>query len=62
MFGLPVGGIGLLIVLLRLGLFHFSQGPSATLQAFQQGGVAPARWTPAPTAAPETPPAAVRMV
>ena len=54
-FGLPIGGIGLLILLLRLGLLNFGQGPSATMQAFQHHGVgARAPWTPAPTAAPTT--------
>ena len=33
-FGLPVGGIGLLILLLRLGLLNFGQEPSATMRAF----------------------------
>jgi hypothetical protein len=53
-FGLPVGGIGLLILLLRLGLLNFGQGPSATMQAFQHHDVAHTPWTPAPTAAPTT--------
>ena len=54
-FGLPVGGIGLLILLLRLGLLNFGQQPSATMRAFQHHGVgARAPWTPAPTAAPTT--------
>lgn len=39
MFALPAGGIGLLILLLRLGLFNFGQGPSATLRPLQQDGV-----------------------
>jgi hypothetical protein len=52
-FGLPVGGIGLLIILLRLGLLNFGQGSTATIQPLQHG-VAPTPWTPAPTAAPTT--------
>jgi hypothetical protein len=37
-FGLPVGGIGLLIILLRLGLLNFGQGPTAapTTQRLQE--------------------------
>ena len=38
-FGLPVGGIGLLILLLRLGLLNFGQEPSATMRAFQHDAV-----------------------
>jgi hypothetical protein len=47
LFFLPAGGIGLLVVLLRLGLLS-SGSPSfgATTPA------PPARWTPAPTVAP----------
>ena len=53
-FGLPVGGIGLLILLLRLGLLNFGQEPSATMRVFQHdaGMHAPAK--PAPTVAPTT--------
>jgi hypothetical protein len=53
-FGLPVGGIGLLILLLRLGLLNFGQEPSATMRAFQHDAVmhAPARRPP--TVAPTT--------
>ena len=39
-FGLPVGGIGLLILLLRLGLLNFGQGSTATIRALQHDGVA----------------------
>jgi hypothetical protein len=47
LFCLPAGGIGLLVVLLRLGLLHSgSQSFSATTPT------TPARWTPAPTVAP----------
>jgi hypothetical protein len=53
-FGLPVGGIGLLILLLRLGLLNFGQGPTATIRPLQHGGVVHAPWTPAPTVAPTT--------
>ena len=53
-FGLPVGGIGLLIILLRLGLFNFGQGSTATIQPLQHHGIAHTPWTPAPTAAPTT--------
>jgi len=53
-FGLPVGGIGLLILLLRLGLLNFGQGPTATIRPLQQGGVVHAPWMPAPTVAPTT--------
>jgi hypothetical protein len=52
MFGLPAGGIGLLVLLLRLGLLNFGQSPSATMRPLQQNGFQPSRWTPAPTAAP----------
>jgi hypothetical protein len=53
-FGLPVGGIGLLILLLRLGLLNFGQGRTATIRPLQHGGVVHAPWTPAPTVAPTT--------
>jgi hypothetical protein len=49
MFCLPAGGIGLLVVLLRLGLLNSgSQSFAATTLA------PPARWTPEPTVAPTT--------
>jgi hypothetical protein len=53
-FGLPVGGIGLLILLLRLGLLNFGQGSTATIRPLQHDGVVHAPWTPAPTVAPTT--------
>jgi hypothetical protein len=53
-FGLPVGGIGLLILLLRLGLLNFGQEPSATMRAFQHDAVMHAPVTRPPTAAPTT--------
>jgi hypothetical protein len=53
-FGLPVGGIGLLILLLRLGLLNFGQEPSATMRAFQHDAVTNAPAKPAPTVAPTT--------
>jgi len=53
-FGLPVGGIGLLILLLRLGLLNFGQQPSATMRAFQHDAVMHAPAKPAPTVAPTT--------
>ena len=53
-FGLPVGGIGLLILLLRLGLLNFGQEPSATMRAFQQDAVMHAPVTRPPTVAPTT--------
>ena len=53
-FGLPVGGIGLLIVLLRLGLLNFGHGSTATIRPVAHHGVAHAPWTPAPTMAPTT--------
>jgi hypothetical protein len=53
-FGLPIGGIGLLILLLRVGLLNFGQGPTATIRPLQHGGVAHTPWTPAPTVAPTT--------
>ena len=53
-FGLPVGGIGLLILLLRLGLLNFGQGPTATIRPVAHPGVVHAPWTPAPTVAPTT--------
>ena len=49
MFALPAGGIGLLVVLLRLGLLNsVSQGFGASAPA------QPQRWTPEPTVAPTT--------
>jgi hypothetical protein len=53
-FGLPVGGIGLLILLLRLGLVKFGQGSAETMRPFQHDAAVHARWTPAPTVAPTT--------
>jgi hypothetical protein len=53
-FGLPVGGIGLLILLLRLGLLNFGQEPSATMRAFQHDAVMRAPVTRPPTVAPTT--------
>jgi hypothetical protein len=53
-FGLPVAGIGLLILLLRLGLLNFGQEPSATMRAFQHDAVMHAPVTPAPTVTPTT--------
>ena len=53
-FGLPVGGIGLLIILLRLGLLNFGQGSTATIQPLQHDGVVHAPWRPARTVAPTT--------
>ena len=52
MFGLPAGGIGLLILLLRLGLLNFGQGPSATLRPLQQDGVMRVPTTLPPPAVP----------
>ena len=42
-FGLPVGGIGVLVLLLRLGLLNFGQ--SAAIQGWQQHSAAPASAT-----------------
>jgi uncharacterized membrane protein len=53
-FGLPVGGIGLLLLLLRLGLLNVGQEPSATMRAFQHDAVMPAPVTRPPTVAPTT--------
>jgi hypothetical protein len=53
-FGLPVGGIGLLILLLRLGLLNFGQEPSATMRAFQHDAAMHAPVTRPPTVAPTT--------
>ena len=44
-FGLPIGGIGVLVLLLRLGLLNFGQ--SATIQGWQQPSAAPASPLPA---------------
>ena len=53
-FGLPVGGIGLLILLLRLGLLNFGQGSAETMRPFQHDAAVHAPWRPAPTVAPTT--------
>jgi hypothetical protein len=53
-FGLPVGGIGLLILLLRLGLLNVGQASTATIRPVAHDGVLPAPWTPTPTEAPTT--------
>ena len=53
-FGLPVGGIGLLILLLRLGLLNFGQEPSATMRAFQHDAVMHAPAARPSTVAPTT--------
>jgi hypothetical protein len=60
-FGLPVGGIGLLILLLRLGLLNFGQGPTATIRPVAHHGVVHAPWTPAPTAGPTVAPTTKRL-
>jgi hypothetical protein len=52
LFALPAGGIGLLILLLRLGLLNFGQGPSATLRPLQHDAVMRAPATLPPTVAP----------
>jgi hypothetical protein len=41
-FGLPVGGIGVLMLLLRLGLLHFGESSSSTNQHWQHPGPASA--------------------
>ena len=53
-FGLPVGGIGVLILALRLGLLHVGQESSATMRAFQHDVVMHAPVTRPPTKAPTT--------
>src|ERR1700742_5222885 len=53
-FGLPVGGIGLLILLLRLGLLNVGLRPSATMRALQHDAALHGPWTPAPPSAPPT--------
>jgi hypothetical protein len=53
-FGLPVGGIGVLILLLRLGVLNVGKGTTATIQPVAHHGVAHTPWTPAPTVAPTT--------
>ena len=52
--GLPVGGIGLLILLLRLGLLNVGHQPSATMRAFPHDAVTHAPVTRPPTVAPTT--------
>lgn len=49
LFGVPAGGIGLLVVLLRLGLFN-----NGSLSFGATTPAAPARWTPMPTVVPTT--------
>src|ERR1700749_4725392 len=53
-FGLPVGGIGLLILLLRLGRRKRRQQPRATMRAFAHDAAMHTPATPAPTVAPTT--------
>jgi hypothetical protein len=53
-FGLPVGGIGLLIVLLRLGLLNVGQDSIATMRPFQHDAVMHAPVKLPPTKAPTT--------
>jgi hypothetical protein len=48
-FGLPVGGIGLLIVLLRLGLLNFGESSSPTIRHWQHDAVVQAAVPCAPT-------------
>ncbi|MFZ1164914.1 hypothetical protein [Mycobacterium sp.] len=52
LFGLPAGGVGLLILLLRLGLINFGQGPSATLRPLQHDAVMGVPTTLPPPAVP----------
>jgi hypothetical protein len=46
-FGLPIGGIGLIVLLLRLGLLNFSERSSTTLQPWHYNSGVP---TPPPVA------------
>ena len=51
--GLPIGGtVALLLLLLRLGVLNFGEGPSATVQHWQHNtaGQAPAPASPPPAA------------
>jgi hypothetical protein len=52
LLGLPAGGVGLLILLLRLGLINFDRGPSATLRPLQREAAMRVPTTPPPPAVP----------
>jgi hypothetical protein len=52
--GLPVGGVGLLTLLLRLGVLNVGHEPSATMRAFPHDAVVHAPATRRPTVAPTT--------
>ncbi|HEY1841166.1 MAG TPA: SHOCT domain-containing protein [Mycobacterium sp.] len=45
-FGLPAAGIGVLILLLRLGLLNFGDGSSSTIRHWQHDGAVPVPSTP----------------
>jgi hypothetical protein len=50
-FGLPIGGIGVVILLLRLGLLNSGDKPGGTIQHWQHSGVqAPPLAVPLPVA------------
>jgi Short C-terminal domain len=50
-FGLPFGGIGVLVLLLRLGLLHFGERSGGTIQHWQYSGVQTPPLAPPPPAA-----------
>jgi hypothetical protein len=55
-FALPFGGIGVLVLVLRLGLLNFGDRPGSTVQAWQHNiGV------PAPPVAPSPPAVSQRL-
>src|ERR1700755_1435812 len=51
-FGLPFGGIGIVVLLLRLGLLHFGGGSARTAQTWHYNSAVP---TPPPAPAPVAP-------
>jgi hypothetical protein len=53
-FGLPIGGIGALILLLRLGLLNFGQSSSTPIQHWQHPGAVQASSPAPPMAAAST--------
>lgn len=62
-FALPFGGIGVLVLVLRLGLLNFGDRPSSTVQAWQHN-IQP--WqhnigVPAPPVAPSPPAVSQRL-
>jgi hypothetical protein len=61
-FALPFGGIGLLVLVLRLGLLNLGDRPGSTVQAWQHNiGVPAPPVAPSPAVAPSPPAVSQRL-